>query len=53
MTEQLIKIKVKELWDMINEASWKCADPAPQFNDTFNAWHTCPGGEDGKLLCEA
>ncbi|HNZ62843.1 MAG TPA: ribonucleoside-diphosphate reductase, partial [Bacillota bacterium] len=20
---------------------------APQFDDTFNAWHTCPAGEDG------
>ena len=25
----------------------ECADPAPQFDDTFNAWHTCPAGEDG------
>lgn len=40
-------IKVSELWDDFNLASWQCADPAPQFDDTFNAWHTCPGGEDG------
>jgi len=41
------EIKVKELWDTFNKAAWQCADPAPQFDDTFNAWHTCPGGEDG------
>lgn len=41
------KVKVKDLWKKFNKASWECADPAPQFDDTFNAWHTCPGGEDG------
>ncbi|GIM30671.1 vitamin B12-dependent ribonucleotide reductase [Clostridium polyendosporum] len=40
-------VKIKELWDLINESAWKCADPAPQFDDTFNSWHTCPCGEDG------
>ncbi|MFL0246562.1 vitamin B12-dependent ribonucleotide reductase [Candidatus Clostridium stratigraminis] len=40
-------IKVKELWDKFNNSAWHCADPAPQFDDTFNAWHTCPAGEDG------
>ena len=40
-------IKVKTLWDKFNTSAWKCADPAPQFDDTFNAWHTCPCGEDG------
>jgi ribonucleoside-diphosphate reductase alpha chain len=42
-------VKVKDLWDKFNEAAWKSADPAPQFTDTFNAWHTCPGGEDGEI----
>ncbi|MBU5590522.1 vitamin B12-dependent ribonucleotide reductase [Clostridium sp. MSJ-4] len=40
-------VKVQELWNIFNESAWKCADPAPQFSDTFNAWHTCPAGEDG------
>lgn len=40
-------VKIRELWDLINESAWKCADPAPQFDDTFNSWHTCPCGEDG------
>lgn len=41
------KVKVKTLWDIFNNSAWACADPAPQFLDTFNAWHTCPAGEDG------
>lgn len=40
-------IKVRTIWDAFNNATWQCADPAPQFDDTFNAWHTCPSGEDG------
>lgn len=43
------EVSVQKLWDDINESAWKCADPAPQFSDTFNAWHTCPAGEDGDL----
>ncbi|MBZ9636542.1 vitamin B12-dependent ribonucleotide reductase [Clostridium sp. FP1] len=42
-------IPVKKLWDTFNKAAWLCADPAPQFDDTFNAWHTCPAGEDGAV----
>lgn len=42
------EVKVSQLWDQFNEAAWKCADPAPQYTDTFNAWHTCPAGEDGE-----
>ena len=42
-------ISVEKLWNDINESAWKCADPAPQFSDTFNAWHTCPAGEDGDV----
>lgn len=42
-------VSVAELWDDFNKAAWQCADPAPQFDDTFNAWHTCPGGEDGQF----
>lgn len=41
------QVKVSELWKMLNKSAWECADPAPQFDDTFNAWHTCPAGEDG------
>jgi len=34
--------KAKELWNAINEAAWRCADPGVQFDSTINAWHTCP-----------
>lgn len=43
------EVSVQQLWDLFNESAWRCADPAPQFSDTFNAWHTCPAGEDGKF----
>ncbi|WP_290770647.1 vitamin B12-dependent ribonucleotide reductase [Anaerofustis sp.] len=43
------KVKVKKLWDMICKSTWECADPAVQFDDIFNEWHTCPGGEDGNI----
>ncbi|MFB0957510.1 MAG: vitamin B12-dependent ribonucleotide reductase [Clostridiaceae bacterium] len=44
------EISVDKLWNEFNEAAWKCADPAPQYTDTFNAWHTCPAGEDGQYM---
>ncbi len=40
-------MKAKELWDIINESAWQCADPGVQFDDTINEWHTCP--EDGRI----
>lgn len=42
------KYKVSEIWNEFCKATWECADPAPAFDETFNAWHTCPCGEDGK-----
>lgn len=43
------EVPVKDLWDSINQAAWECADPGIQFDDHFNAWHTCPGGENGNV----
>jgi ribonucleoside-diphosphate reductase alpha chain len=43
------EVPVGHLWQIFNEAAWRCADPAPQFTDTFNEWHTCPAGEDGQI----
>ncbi len=43
------ELPVSHLWEIFNQSAWRCADPAPQFDDTFNAWHTCPAGEDGEL----
>ncbi|MCD6323133.1 MAG: vitamin B12-dependent ribonucleotide reductase [Clostridiales bacterium] len=42
-------VKTSDLWDKINRSSWECADPGLQFDDTFNSWHTCPSGADGKF----
>ncbi len=41
------KIKAKKLWDEINYAAWRCADPGTQYDTTINEWHTCPEG--GKI----
>lgn len=41
------KIKARDLWNLINEAAWQCADPGVQFDDTINEWHTCP--QDGRI----
>ena len=43
------EVLVRDLWAKINKSAWECADPGLQFDDTFNAWHTCPAGSDGKL----
>jgi ribonucleoside-diphosphate reductase alpha chain len=31
-----------ELWNMIAESAWGCADPGVQYDTTINKWHTCP-----------
>lgn len=40
-------IKARELLDEIAFAAWASADPAIQFDDTIQEWHTCP--VDGKI----
>ncbi|GAB3017483.1 hypothetical protein GCM10027051_22900 [Niabella terrae] len=37
-------VKASELWDQINYAAWRCADPGTQYDTTINEWHTCPEG---------
>ncbi len=37
-------VKATELWDQINYAAWRCADPGTQYDSTINEWHTCPEG---------
>ncbi|ANH79970.1 ribonucleoside-diphosphate reductase, adenosylcobalamin-dependent [Niabella ginsenosidivorans] len=37
-------IKAKDLWNQINYAAWRCADPGTQYDTTINEWHTCPEG---------
>jgi len=43
------KEKVSTIWNAMCQSTWDCADPAPSFDGTYNAWHTCPSGEDGIL----
>ena len=38
------KVKARELWNQINYAAWRCADPGTQYDTTINDWHTCPEG---------
>lgn len=40
-------IKARDLWSLISESAWQCADPGVQFDDTINEWHTCP--KDGRI----
>ena len=35
--------EAKDLWKMVAEAAWACADPGLQFDTTINDWHTCLG----------
>ncbi len=43
-TSQVAKrtVRAKDLWNKINLAAWKSADPGLQFDTTINEWHTCP-----------
>ena len=34
--------KAQDLWRMIAESAWGCADPGVQYDSTINDWHTCP-----------
>ena len=40
-------IPARALWDRIGHAAWASAEPSVQFDDTINAWHTCP--QDGNV----
>jgi ribonucleoside-diphosphate reductase alpha chain len=40
-------VRARDLWNKINMASWKSADPGLQFDTTINEWHTCPA--DGRI----
>jgi len=41
------KVKARDLWNKINLAAWKSADPGLQYDTTINEWHTCP--ESGRI----
>lgn len=42
--ETMRTVRAKDLWDQINYAAWRCADPGTQYDTTINEWHTCPEG---------
>ena len=33
--------EASELWTMLAESAWGCADPGVQYDTTINRWHTC------------
>lgn len=35
-------VKARNLWNMIAQAAWECADPGLQLDTTYNDWHTSP-----------
>ncbi len=37
-------VTARKLWNDINHAAWRCADPGVQFDTTINEWNTCPEG---------
>jgi ribonucleoside-diphosphate reductase alpha chain len=34
--------QASDLWQMVAQAAWECADPGVQYDSTINRWHTCP-----------
>jgi ribonucleoside-diphosphate reductase alpha chain len=34
--------KARDLWKLVADCAWSCADPGLQYDTTINDWHTCP-----------
>ena len=45
--EVIEEVDARGLFRKIAQASWECADPGLQYDDTINDWHTCP--ETGRI----
>ncbi|PPK62219.1 vitamin B12-dependent ribonucleotide reductase [Actinokineospora auranticolor] len=45
--EVIDRVGAKDLFRKLAKAAWDCADPGIQYDDTINAWHTCP--ESGRI----
>jgi ribonucleoside-diphosphate reductase alpha chain len=45
--ETIRSVNAKDLFRKMAKAAWECADPGIQYDDTINAWHTCP--ESGRI----
>lgn len=46
ITDRGFAVQASELWDAVNYASWKCADPGIQFADEINRWNTIADTEE-------
>ncbi|MDX6739908.1 vitamin B12-dependent ribonucleotide reductase [Actinocorallia sp. A-T 12471] len=45
--EVIETIRAKDLFRLMAQAAWECADPGIQYDDTINDWHTSP--ESGRI----
>lgn len=45
--EVIETIRAKDLFRLMAQAAWECADPGVQYDDTINDWHTSP--ESGRI----
>jgi ribonucleoside-diphosphate reductase alpha chain len=45
--EVIETVKAKDLFRLMAQAAWECADPGIQYDDTINDWHTNP--ESGRI----
>jgi ribonucleoside-diphosphate reductase alpha chain len=45
--EAIETIRAKDLFRLMAQAAWECADPGIQYDDTINDWHTSP--ETGRI----
>ena len=45
--EVIETIRAKDLFRLMAQAAWECADPGVQYDDTINDWHTAP--ETGRI----
>ncbi|GAA2730345.1 vitamin B12-dependent ribonucleotide reductase [Actinocorallia aurantiaca] len=48
LTGEVIEtVRAKDLFRLMAQAAWECADPGVQYDDTINDWHTSP--ESGRI----
>ncbi|MCW2919054.1 MAG: ribonucleoside-diphosphate reductase, adenosylcobalamin-dependent [Actinomycetia bacterium] len=48
LTGEVIEtVRAKDLFRLMAQAAWECADPGIQYDDTINDWHTNP--ESGRI----
>lgn len=45
--KKIKSVNADDLWNLICEAAWNCADPGVQFDDNINRFHTC--AESGRI----